>query len=87
MAAKIWILTINHDNYRLLCPFPSAKQANSPIFAHVIFQSENQNINNMEIIDSKKTYKAPKAQVIEVKVQSMLCTSPGYPTEFEEENE
>ncbi len=41
----------------------------------------------MEILDSKKTYKAPKAQVIEVKVQSMLCTSPGYPTEFEEENE
>ena len=34
-----------------------------------------------------KTYKAPQAKVIEVKVNSMLCTSPGYPTEFEEENE
>ena len=27
----------------------------------------------MEIIDSKKAYKAPKAKVVEVNVQGMLC--------------
>ena len=29
----------------------------------------------MENTDSKKDYKAPRAQVIEVKVQSVLCGS------------
>ena len=29
----------------------------------------------MGIIDSKTTYKAPQAKVIEVKVQSVLCQS------------
>lgn len=41
----------------------------------------------MEIIDSIKSYKAPKAQVVEVKARSVLCGSDGYPTEFEEEND
>lgn len=31
----------------------------------------------MEIIDLKKTYKAPRASVIFVKPQGMLCQSPG----------
>lgn len=35
----------------------------------------------------KMAYYAPQAKVIEVKIQSVVCTSPGYPTEFEEENE
>lgn len=30
---------------------------------------------NMGIIDSKTTYKAPQAKVIEVNVQSVLCQS------------
>ena len=34
-----------------------------------------------------KIYKSPQAEVIEVDVQSVLCQSNGYPTEFEEENE
>ena len=29
----------------------------------------------MEIIDSKKTYKAPKSKVVVVNVQCMLCQS------------
>ena len=41
----------------------------------------------MELKDSIKRYKAPKAQVVEVKAQSVLCSSDGYPTEFEEEND
>ena len=31
---------------------------------------------NMEIKDSKKAYYAPRAKVIEVKVQNLLCGSP-----------
>lgn len=31
----------------------------------------------MEIIDSKKAYKAPQAKTIEVNVQGMLCQSTG----------
>ena len=42
---------------------------------------------NMELIDSIKSYKAPKAQIVEVKAHSVLCSSDGYPTEFEEEND
>lgn len=30
----------------------------------------------MEIIDSKKAYNAPKAKVVEVKVQGVLYSSP-----------
>lgn len=37
----------------------------------------------MEIIN----YKAPQIEVVEVKSQSVLCQSLGYPTEFQEENE
>lgn len=40
------------------------------------FQSDNQTIMNMGIIDSKTTYKAPQTKVIEVKVQGVLCGSP-----------
>ena len=29
----------------------------------------------MEIIDSKKTYKAPQAKVVKVNVQNVLCQS------------
>ena len=44
----------------------------------------------MENMVSETTYRAPQAKVLEVKGQSVLCSSnpnPGYPTEFEEENE
>ena len=41
----------------------------------------------MELKDSIKRYKVPKAQVVEIKTQSVLCGSDGYPTEFEEEND
>lgn len=30
----------------------------------------------MEIVDSKTAYKAPKAKVVEVNVQGVLCGSP-----------
>ena len=39
----------------------------------------------MKIIDSKKDYKAPRAEVIKVNVRSMLCQSvngPMYEKEF-----
>ena len=36
----------------------------------------------MEILDSKKTYKAPKAKVVEVNVQGMLCQSNGNTENF-----
>lgn len=29
----------------------------------------------MEMVNSKKTYKAPKAKVVKVKVQGVLCSS------------
>lgn len=36
------------------------------------------NNKNMKIIDSKKVYKAPEAEVVEVNIQSMLCQSGTY---------
>lgn len=63
-----------------------AIQTDNSIFAPEKFNLI-QNVINMELKDSNKSYKAPKAQVVEVKAQSVLCSSNGYPTEFEEEND
>ncbi len=34
-------------------------------------------IKDMDNIDSEEVYKAPQVKVIEIKVQSVLCQSPG----------
>lgn len=39
----------------------------------------------MGIIDSKTTYKAPQAEVIEVKVQGVLCQSNGNMSMYEKD--
>lgn len=41
----------------------------------------------MKLKDSIKSYKSPKAQIVEVMAHGVLCSSDGYPTEFEEEND
>lgn len=41
---------------------------------------------NMGIIDSKTTYKAPQAKVIEVKVHGVLCSSPDGNERMDEED-
>lgn len=53
---------------------PFAIQADKSIFAAKFFKLKIK-IMKKEILDTKKAYKAPKAKVVEMKSQGMLCQS------------